>query len=922
MKNIFFAVLVLFSTNFISEPPKDFESLWKSYHDAVAQYPISKNSDYISLNKILADIEGEIVKTKNYKESFLLVYLRGKVLLSKAEIIRIRIDKREVQLTSLKKTLDDLINNQKIFVDSTAAVKSFDRDTKPKTFTALGIEQADASAFKAKCWTEYIDKTDIYIREQENYIFNSFLGDKITIRRVTEFIRFSVYNSNIALINHKATDAFDLYYKLKTFDGEPLTIRTFKTHIEQDLNAEPWLDLYKKYKTIYDIDLKNAVRWGQIVNNTSSNPDDLKKVIDEAAPREIAYQALLKLIKMPVLTNNHALALQTLDTYRNKFEGQIPYYSMENKFSELYDLINGVIESDIMYELTPVSELNSTLKNPVTFFLNKKKNHLALLPMQRVKLNVFSFGRNLSNFSKKSMVDFDPAFEIYTFDPFDPQKENTIIRYHKTEDLDLNAISGDKNSSDFNFSGRYAVAFFSSLSASERLDTLTSCPEYASPWLSHHKSLRFFQESEDSEKFHGKEHGNLNTDIYYCFYENGKWREPHLLKSSAGEEYNINTAFSERSPILDADGQTLYFASEGHAGFGGFDIFKSTIRIDKENLKVTSIEPPQNMGNLNTVFDEIFYTPVRDSFALMTSNREDNVYKIYKSVSKKRIVNQPRKKRKDIVGLENILDMNEPANFSASCDTLKEPDDGILPGTIRVLGRIFDKNKNLLPNARITFIPPNKKPAQGFVDFAKGDSVYQVFLPYNTSNIIVHVFGISETGDSVIGEYSTKLDILCDNKDKSKVVIADYKTTPVAEIIENQEPNYVPFFFDTNVSNQAINEDDKSTLASYQVIIEEFKNNKIRFVVRGFADERGDDVYNYRLSKKRAETAFKILTEKCKYVPTKVTTKWSGKTREFNDDERKYPFYIPDNMALMLQNTKQRLWFQNRRVMVYKEYIK
>ena len=512
-------------------------------------------------------------------------------LRSKAEIIRIRAEKGEVQLATLKNVLDDLINNHRIFLDSSLTVQSFNKEAKAKTYKALGISKSDAPTFIARCWTEYIDKTDIFIREQEDYIFNVFLGDKITIRRLTEFIKFSVYNSNISLNNHRASDAFDLYYKLKTFDGEPLTIRTFKTHIEQGLNTEPWLALYKNYKTPYDIDLKNAVRWGQDVNHASPNPDGLKKVIDEAAPREIAYQALLKLIKKPLLTNNHAVALQTLETYRNKFQDQIPYLSMEKKFTELYNLIKDIIESEITYTLSPVNELNNTLKNPVVFFLNKKKSKIALLPMQQGKMNmnIFLFNENLSKFDKSEMVDCDPSFEIYTFDPFDPQKENTIKRYHKTQDLSLNIIFGEKNSSDFNFSSKYSIAFFSSLCAFERLDTLTSCPEYASPWLSHPKGSSFFQEFEDSEKFHGKEHGNLNTDIYYSFYQNGKWREPHLLKSSAGEDYNINTAFSERSPVLDADGQTLYFASEGHAGFGGFDIFKSTIKIDKENLALNDL---------------------------------------------------------------------------------------------------------------------------------------------------------------------------------------------------------------------------------------------------------------------------------------------------------------------------------------------
>ncbi|WP_026261942.1 OmpA family protein [Spirosoma panaciterrae] len=50
---------------------------------------------------------------------------------------------------------------------------------------------------------------------------------------------------------------------------------------------------------------------------------------------------------------------------------------------------------------------------------------------------------------------------------------------------------------------------------------------------------------------------------------NGEWTEPVNL----GEP--VNTASNEASPFIHPNGQSLFFASEGHVGLGGYDLFVS-----------------------------------------------------------------------------------------------------------------------------------------------------------------------------------------------------------------------------------------------------------------------------------------------------------------------------------------------------------
>ncbi len=88
--------------------------------------------------------------------------------------------------------------------------------------------------------------------------------------------------------------------------------------------------------------------------------------------------------------------------------------------------------------------------------------------------------------------------------------------------------------------------------------------------------------------------GYGRSDIYKTvLQENGTWSNPINL----GPE--INTENDENSPFIHPDDQTLYFASNGHMGMGGYDIFFS--RKDKKG----KFGAPQNIGYpINTHKDE------------------------------------------------------------------------------------------------------------------------------------------------------------------------------------------------------------------------------------------------------------------------------------------------------------------------------
>ena len=91
----------------------------------------------------------------------------------------------------------------------------------------------------------------------------------------------------------------------------------------------------------------------------------------------------------------------------------------------------------------------------------------------------------------------------------------------------------------------------------------------------------------------------------------GNWGKAENL----GE--NINTVSDEDAPFLSEDDSTLYFASKGHKGIGGYDIFKS-------QRKNNSWSKPENLGiPINSPADDIYLVIDKDNKkGFLSSSRE------------------------------------------------------------------------------------------------------------------------------------------------------------------------------------------------------------------------------------------------------------------------------------------------------------
>ena len=107
--------------------------------------------------------------------------------------------------------------------------------------------------------------------------------------------------------------------------------------------------------------------------------------------------------------------------------------------------------------------------------------------------------------------------------------------------------------------------------------------------------------------------GISSQDIYTSHIgEDGTWTKPEKIKGS------VNTPYEEESVLIHPDGQSLYFASNGHPGMGGMDLFVS------RKLSDGTWGTPENLGYpINTGGSEnSILVAANGSLAMFASDRE------------------------------------------------------------------------------------------------------------------------------------------------------------------------------------------------------------------------------------------------------------------------------------------------------------
>ncbi|MBT3818342.1 MAG: OmpA family protein [Lentimicrobiaceae bacterium] len=294
--------------------------------------------------------------------------------------------------------------------------------------------------------------------------------------------------------------------------------------------------------------------------------------------------------------------------------------------------------------------------------------------------------------------------------------------------------------------------------------------------------------------------GKGGSDIWMAIkLQSGQWSPPINMGDS------INTDRDEMAPFLHADGKTLYFASTGHPGMGGYDLFVS--RQDETGIwsKAKNIGYPTNT-KANEI---IIFSSLDGKRSWISSDREGGMGKY------------------DIYYFDNYK--------------LVEPQE-----IMYVRGTVIDKEtkKPIKSTIEITNITNGETLNTALSDPVTGEFLI-VLLPG-----IDYAFNISSPGYLF---YSENINLATDSTGVSSV----NKTFELSPIKSGSQITMNNIFFEFNSSDLLA-----SSYTELDRLVKLLKASKINIYIIGHTDGIGTIDYNNKLSEKRAISVGKYLISK------------------------------------------------------------
>lgn len=302
-------------------------------------------------------------------------------------------------------------------------------------------------------------------------------------------------------------------------------------------------------------------------------------------------------------------------------------------------------------------------------------------------------------------------------------------------------------------------------------------------------------------------------DIWYSVQdENGQWTKAQNLGSP------VNTVYEEYSPFIHVNGKTLYFASNGLVGFGGFDIYYS------EKLPARTTDGVQSGGDKGWSLPENMGAPVND---------HEDQFSLFITADGKKGYYSHEEMTASGIPMGRLYEVQIPENQQVKFKS------NYVTGTVK------DKKTKKELKAKIELFDIAKNQIVSIVD---SDSISGEYLMVLTQG-------------SEYALYVNKKGYLFQSLNFNYSEVTDFQ--PITKNIELEQALKGSILVLQNIFFDVDKYDlkDKSITELQKVIRFLNENPQIQVEISGHTDNTGNQAYNQQLSERRAKSVYSYIIE-------------------------------------------------------------
>jgi peptidoglycan-associated lipoprotein len=373
-----------------------------------------------------------------------------------------------------------------------------------------------------------------------------------------------------------------------------------------------------------------------------------------------------------------------------------------------------------------------------------------------------------------------------------------------------------------------------------------------------------------------------DVDLYISRFRNGVWSEPTMININVPEAWDSSPAFSP-------DGRTLYFASnrktrgKANISYGGTDIYSAQMDTRGRFSRVRNLGP-----EINTPGNELFPYLAEDAKLYFASDGHPgygglDLFVVKRANGKTSIENlaQPVNSSGDDFGI--FLFRPDRGFFTSNREGGKGDDDiytfvnedpNLKVVNYYLQGITYTKDKDdklqILPNTKVNILDEEGQIMQ---DFVTGDDGKFLFRVYENEDYNI----VGETDGYLIKRqaYTTKGRAVDPTTLKDLITNITLDTMLVLDKIELNKIFPLENIY-YNYNRAEIREDAAKELNKLvQLLID---NPEIKIELGSHTDSVDTDVFNLDLSRRRAESAVRYILQNG-IAPDRITAKGYGESK-------------------------------------------